>query len=126
MTGKELAEKLDGTEYDKLVNFHSNMEHVYDSARDNNLVIVFGASDDLMEFRGAIDDEADCYGGGIVMVNKNGTGFDAISKNCIEAIWDRDNVAWQYETDIPHETFKVMEDGQVYCIGIVFSLDDLN
>ena len=30
-----------------------------------------------------------------------------------------------YDTDIPRETFKVYEDDELYCIGIVFSVDDL-
>ena len=35
------------------------------------------------------------------------------------------NVSWSYLTDIPHKTFDIMEDGEIYCRGIVFSLDDL-
>ena len=32
---------------------------------------------------------------------------------------------WSYETDIPHETFNIYEDGEVWCVGIVFSVEDL-
>lgn len=35
-------------------------------ARENNLVVVFGYSDDCAEFRGAIADEVDCFDGGRV------------------------------------------------------------
>ena len=33
--------------------------------------------------------------------------------------------AWTYMTDIPHATFDVMDDGELYCRGIVFALADL-
>lgn len=44
----------------------------------------------------------------------------------IEALWDYDkNFVWTYKTDIPHETFDIMEDDEPYCKGIVFYLKDL-
>ena len=36
---------------------------VADIAKENGLVVVFGASDDLCEIRGAEDDEIDCFDG---------------------------------------------------------------
>ena len=125
MTATELAATLDEIEYDKLVNFNQDVKEIFEQAKENDLVIVFGASDDLMEFRGAIDDEADCYNGGYVMFNKNGTGNDAMSGNCILANWCDGDIAWTYETEIPHETFNIMDDGEIYCLGIVFCIDDL-
>lgn len=126
MTQKELASNLDGIEYKKLVNFHSNIKNMFYQAKENGLVVVFGASDDLMEFSGAIEDEADCYDGGIVCFDKLGViNEDEFARNSIKAFWCIDNVPWLYETEIPHESFMVMEDGEVYCIGIVFSIKDL-
>jgi hypothetical protein len=49
----------------------------------------------------------------------------------IEAIWcegdeEKENpISWTYETDIPHSTFGIVEDDEIYCIGIVFSINDL-
>jgi hypothetical protein len=40
-------------------------------------------------------------------------------------VWGKDDTSWSYETDIPHATFDVLEDGEVYCRGIVFALADL-
>ena len=37
-------------------------------AKENNIVIVTGASDDLVELEGAIYDEGDCYEGGKISV----------------------------------------------------------
>ena len=34
------------------------------------------------------------------------------------------NTAWRYNTNIPHESFKVWDDdGMAYCLAIVFSMD---
>lgn len=49
-------------------------------------------------------------------------------KGCrvIEAVWcpDEPDCSWAYKTDIPHVTFDVVEDGELYCRGIVFRLAD--
>ncbi len=50
---------------------------------------------------------------------------------CITAIWDGDTdengqlITWTYKTDIPHETYMIYEDGEPYCRGIVFSIENL-
>ena len=33
--------------------------------------------------------------------------------------------AWIYRTEIPHACFDILENGEKYCKGIVFSLNDL-
>ena len=48
-------------------------------------------------------------------------------------MWNEDSIrdesgsliAWTYRTDIPHETFMIYEDGEPYCRGIVFNIDDV-
>ena len=134
MTAKEAAATLDGSEYRE-----EGCNLLWQEMKTAGLVAVFGASDDLMEFRGAINDEADCYGGGLVKItragfpsSKCGEGddcpyFKAEVKDCptIEAVWDEGGFSWLYRTEIPHETFIVKEDGEPYCRGIVFSLADL-
>jgi len=82
MNIKEFAEMLNGREYGKGISPREAMD-----AREAGLVIVCGASDDLIAFCGAIHDK--------------------------------------YETDIPHETFDIYEDGEKFCRGIVFSIDSL-
>jgi hypothetical protein len=131
MNAKELADLLDGSEYgtDVLVN----------TAKENNLVIVYGASDDLMEFKGTINEELGACDGTKVKLNANGLLLNECdSDSCpyfaqlmvestlfIEALWCNDDIDWTYKTNIPHETFNIMEDGEIYCTGIVFSLKDL-
>jgi len=134
MTKEELAVILDGRKYGDEIS-----KEEAKSAKENGLVVVFGSSDDLMEFDGAIYDEVGCYNGGFSYFDENGLienecdneycpHFEKIKENAkkIEAVWCEDNaVSWKYKTDIPHSTFKIMEDGQIYCIGIVFNINDL-
>ena len=134
----ELAGMLDGVTYR-----HEVSEYVHKMANENGLVIIVGASDDLMELYGAIDDEVSVYGGGTIYLNADGLvqcpDCEAETYNCpyfvreianaqkITAVWNATNsaAAWTYVTDIPHGTFRVFDDGDLYCIGIVFSVDDL-
>jgi hypothetical protein len=144
MNEKQLAELLNGKTENAIT------ESIEKQAKKNGLVIVYGASDDLMEFSGAIHDESSCYSGGEVLFTKSGclqnqdeceeaietlkeNGYNVdslkIQINKINALWCPDNTAyenlsWAYETEIPHEKFEIMEDGEVYCIGIVFSLSN--
>lgn len=136
MNEKELAEILNGREYgSELTRDEEKL------AKDNGLVVVFGYSDDCAEFRGAIYDEVGCYDGGIISLTKDGVleEPDCRSHNCkyyqaavqnaktIEAVWcdAAVNASWSYKTDIPHETFNILEDGYLYCVGIVFSVNSL-
>ena len=42
-----------------------------------------------------------------------------------EAVWGAGGVSWTFETDIPHETFNIYENGELFCVGIVFRMEDL-
>ncbi len=128
---KEFAKSISGKEY----GYPQFTKEEIETAEENGFVIVYGASDDLMEFEGAICDEAGRFEGGNVYFNETGviddnyvTSFD----KQIKAIWcggekddDGQEITWTYETEIPHETFMIYEDGEPYCRGIVFSIDDV-
>lgn len=132
MNTKELAALLDGREIMEEITTEEA------AAKADGLVVVFGASDDLMEFRGAIHDEVGCYGGGTAYLTNTGLlQNDCDNDECphfakikamaatIKAVWDRDGYSWLYETAIPHTTFEIFEDGETYCRGIVFALADV-
>lgn len=133
MNIKELAERLNGREYgEEIARFESKI------AEESGLVIVYGASDDLAEFEGAIYDEVSCYDGGTIYLDSDGIAsiecdnvdcplFKKYLKQCktIETIWNKEGYSWAYKTDIPHETFDIMEDGEKYCRGIVFAIAEL-
>ena len=39
---------------------------------------------------------------------------------------DKPGTSWEVIVDCPHEKFTILEDGKVYCIGVVIHKDDLN
>lgn len=133
MNTKELAALLNNREYREEITRDEEAQ-----AKHAGLVVVFGASDDLMEFRGAIHNELDAYEGTAAYLDANGLLVNECedseciyfirlkrkAKN-INQIWDKDGYSWVYETDIPHETFDILEDGEKYCRGIVFSLNEV-
>ena len=44
----------------------------------------------------------------------------------IKAVWhDEGGPCWTFETDIPHEIFTIFEDGEPFCEGIVFSMEEM-
>ncbi|MBA1195596.1 hypothetical protein G7011_00515 [Pseudomonas plecoglossicida] len=137
MTKEELAAQLTGLEYPTRI-----PGSLIVAAQSVGLVILCGASDDLMEFYGARREEIGCYDGGTAFVDADGVlpdrdcldGDEEIaeyvqrqkSAKAIEALWCKeDGYSWTYKTDIPHATFEVVEGGQPYCRGIVFALAEL-
>lgn len=127
---KDFAKMIDGKEYGYPM-FSTDELKI---AKENGFVIVRGASDDLMEFEGAIQDEQGCFDGGMIYFDRQGAfGSDGLASNKIEALWcDKESkdgsgniITWTYKTDIPHEAFMIYEDGQPYCRGIIFDIDDL-
>ena len=131
LTAYEAARQLDGSEYGE-----EGSRDLWARMKAAGLVAVFGASDDLTELRGAIDDEIGCYGGGPFWVTPNGLYEDCESRCVhargtkggaakINAVWDDGSgYSWAYETGMPHAIFDVLEDGEPYCRGIVFALSD--
>lgn len=126
---KEFAKSISGKEY----GYPQFTREEIEIAKENGFVIVYGCSDDLMEFEGAIQDEGDCYLGGELYFNKSGVvkGGMRLPSSKITAIWDRDEddngnmITWTYETEMPHETFMIYEGGEPYCRGIVFRIEDV-
>lgn len=128
---KTFASMLNGKEY----GFPQFAKEEIQIAKDNNFVIVYEASDDLMEFDGCIYAEVDCFDGGKVYVSETDVSNEEFpNSKCIEASWCDDEIkdidgfliTWSYKTDIPHETFMILDnDGGSYCRGIVFNIKDL-
>lgn len=137
MTHETLAALITRNEYGKEIS-----AYLEDEAKKNGLVVVFGYSDDCMEFRGAIDAEVGAYEEGTVFITQGGQLLpepECGAENCpyflaakeasqsVKAIWHDDGgPCWTYETDIPHSTFDVFENGELYCVGIVFSVNHLS
>lgn len=140
ITIEEVVAALNGVEYP--VNIEKDFPDLNRRMKEAGIVVVYGASDDNMEFEGAISDEVSCYNGGFAYLNTSGMlvnecdnyecpHFDKLKAMAakIEAIWcedtTKDGYAWTYKTDIPHVTFDVVEEGEKYCRCIVFRLADV-
>lgn len=138
MDAQDLARQLTGCQYGEEIPVA--IERL---AKAAGLVVVFGGSDDLMEFRGAIHDEVGCGRRTSVLVDATGlvpqfSGIDKDDQDAlrdyfqrehagrkIEALWGAEpGYSWTYQTDIPHATFEVREEDEPYCRGIVFALAD--
>jgi hypothetical protein len=134
VTAEELAKMLDGREMGQEI-FHD--ESVI--AKASGLVVVFGYSDDNVEFRGAVDYEMGAYGGKKIRITPAGLVLNKCDEDAcpyyleqrrnaavLRAVWaDTGQPAWTYDVPWPHSTFNVMEDGEVFCRGVVFALSDV-
>jgi len=134
-----LATRLDGTEYPPRFS-----KEIIARARESGLVFAYCVSDDNLCFDGAICDDASAYGGKKVRVDAKGIipDFRVLVKDDIdamrdffrrenggveiEAVWhDGGPIAWTFETSVPHETFDIVENGDIFCRGIVFAVASL-
>ena len=127
---KEAAKLLDGREYrEEMTQEEAKL------LKEAGIVAVYGASDDLVEFDGAIRDEVGAASiialsriGGI-LTEDDVTQYQRFEEDYaqIEVQWGKDprGFCWSYKTDLEHEHFHIYEDGEPYCCGIVFYFDEL-
>jgi hypothetical protein len=146
MTKEELAEKLNGREYGQEITREEAAE-----ASVAGLIVMFGASDDLVEINGALDEELGAHDGTKILLGDDGElvkdvdedeGDDEVlakydvldyvrdrasGAKKVEVVWcgEKDGPSWTFETDIPHATFDIKEDDEVFCRGIVIDKRDL-
>ncbi len=135
MTRDELAAKLTGREYR---NEMDESEEIL--ARKAGLLVVFGASDDLVEFRGAFRDETGAWEGRDVLITRKGIlesheecdckwcGYKALAKTAskIKAEWcPNDTHSWVMSTKLPHSTFEILDEGEAYCQGLILNVRDI-
>ena len=145
MTLKEWAEKLNGREYREELKREEEAE-----LKAEGYVAVFGASDDLLEFSGAIDDEAGAWNGASVKLCQKQDGEFAVfseDENDETKEFNRKQIScmrnikvirypknkkgecwasWLIEPDdIPHLHFDIMEDGDLFCRGTIFSAKEI-
>lgn len=132
MTAKELAALLNGRRYGYELD-GLDMKAI----RDAGLVIAYGASDDLLEFEGAIYEECGAWEDTTVRIYAGEIIEDEYNcRNCrlykltmksahwVSAVWCKGMYTWFIDTDMPHETFDIIENGELFCRGIVFDVAD--
>jgi hypothetical protein len=136
MTKEELATLLNGRQYGHEITTEEEAQ-----AKESGLVVIFGASDDLMELKGAINDEADAYEGGMAHLTSEGLlrppddncsacddcpHFQKVLGEAVEvkALWwkEENGYLWNYETELPHVSFDILDGDEKYCRGIVMEL----
>lgn len=143
MTKEELAARVNGRQYP----FNLTKDEVA-AAKANQLVVIYGESDDLMELEGAIYDEVGACDGGecyikkgklipelddeteIEVLEKHGV-LEAVQKAHkdalkIEAKWCPQGslYSWEIVTAAPHAAFDILESADKFCRGIVIDLKD--
>ncbi len=147
MNKEEFAKLLSGREY--------GMEITKDEeriAKESGLIVIFGYSDDNVEFRGVLRDEIGAYEGACFVIAKAGDkvvvsqnpkfyreidDLEAIAlepeiyalnnKNKFEAVSTPSELDcyWLIKTEMPHATFDIFEDCELFCRGVVIEVADL-
>ena len=144
-TPNQIAQTLNGMEYPIR---ERDCQPIFKEAKESGIVIVYGASDDLVELRGAIDDESGCYEGGnyrfdikgFLPIHEDGS-FQCDEPKTIQECrkfversdasfsitihWGKPEALWTYELDeriTDFVQFDIVEDESLYCRGIAFRL----
>lgn len=137
LTIKDLAQRLNGRQYGEELSSREVCE-----ARDRGFVVVYGYSDDNVEFNGAITDEVGAWGGAEIYFNEKGIlpephcdcdecpYYEAAKEVAYNIVATRDaekgnGSVWRFYTEIPHETFCIYEDDRLFGEGIVFDIESL-
>lgn len=135
MTEEQLAALLNGRTYGDEITPEEEAQ-----AKASGLVVIFGESDDLVEFRGAINDEIGAYGGTTFYLTPTGPLDQHSDCNCafcgyekarcqalkIEAVWGEPcEPTWTFKTTAPNATFEISDEGERFCRGIVLHVDDI-
>ena len=128
ITKEKLAEMLNGRQYRD-----ETTPEIERLAKESGLCIIFGASDDLLEFRGTVYDEVGAYNGAVVYLTPKGKIKEKSKHDRIEItaswcpgpplqeIW----ASWLIEpsSNIPFSPFEIFEDGDLYCRGAIFEFN---
>lgn len=141
MTKEQFATQIDGREIGEEISRTEEQQ-----AANAGLLVVFGYSDDNVEFKGLFSDEVGAYDETAFRIDTVGilksweqvvdAGSDEKEAEryfkskgrgkTITALFGVAQAAsWIFHTDIPHATFKVMEGEEVFCIGLVIERKDL-
>ena len=144
MKKEELAQLLNGRQIGKEMTYQEHLQ-----ARKNGLLVCYGYSYDLLEFRGIIYNRVSFYEGEDIFLYKNKdqkiaileeSNYDEIKeilegynidfilpKIPIKIQWCPEELAclWLIKTDIPHTTFDIYDDEDLYSRGIVLELSDI-
>ncbi|PQL89806.1 hypothetical protein [Apibacter sp. wkB309] len=144
MKKEELAQLLNGRQIGEEMTYQEHLQ-----ARKNGLLVCYGYSYDLLEFRGIIYNRVSFYEGEDIFLYKDKdhkigilyeSDYDEIKESLedynidfilpkipIKIQWRPIGRAclWLITTDIPHATFDIYDDEDLYSRGIVLELTDI-
>lgn len=97
-------------------------------AKEHNILIIYTSSDDCFEFRGAIEEEFDCFDGGLVYLDRQTKEIHSKPNNSqripIRATWFSEG-RFEIQIPVPFISFNILEDNNIYCTGAILDLDSI-
>ena len=138
MTKEKLAYLLNGREYGLEISSEEEKE-----AEESGLIVIFGYSDDGVVFAGKISDQFGGWDGKSFRLDKQENEIEVVEidvrnigfvnsltgkeSNMVHAIWSpkEPKASWLITSDIPHATFNIDEDCELFCRGIVIDIKDI-
>jgi hypothetical protein len=133
---EQMAARLNGRQYLEEMTPAEARE-----AKQQGLLVVFGASDDLAEFRGAFFSEEGAWEGRKFSLGANGIVTEQPDHDdLIDLGWTPPRIvatvsvewcpegfegSWRITPDCPFAPFDIMEDGQLFCRGAVIDWETL-
>ncbi|MBE5801087.1 MAG: hypothetical protein E7319_02255 [Clostridiales bacterium] len=135
MTTKEVAAMLTQRAYGSEVTREETKQFA-----EAGIVVVYGYSDDCVEFVGAVESEIGVWNERDIPL-LNGEPFfvpcadDCEDNHCVllketskrlKHIYSKfSGNGWEFDADFPHEKFCIFEDGDIFGEGLVYALADL-
>ena len=148
ITKEQMAARLNDNEYRNEMTKEDRR-----IAKESNLLVLYGASDDLLVLSGVIDDDRPAYeGGDFALMLKGELYADGEEENTYHRALDTDvieisdeyendnnprlvhvewcptsdpSLSWRITSNLPYASFKILDDGEPYCEGIVIDLSDV-
>lgn len=138
---EEIAKSLDGIDYVEWRMGSPRLKDIFQTAKINGCVIIYGLSDDLMEFSGYIEEEIGAWEGQHAYI-ANGSLLEKRCDECeecpyysnernsgirVDLRWDVNGYSWWTETNAPYSEFYILEKDEAddkYCRGIVIDLNE--
>lgn len=128
LTRDEAAARINGREY-----LQEITKGLAAEMKASGLVAIFGSSDDLLEFAGAISEEVGAYSGALVHISPKGNVIpdDSDIPESVGSIWveatrspNGIEASWLITSEAAGSPFDIMEDGELFCRGLVIDLGE--
>lgn len=129
-SNNELITKIKNEFHNKAIGFELRQEHpLMKEAVLNNILILFGSSDDLMEMRGVFYDEISAYDGfDSNELDKDSEYYSILKSLGLIMNWCPDNQrtwAFSIRSDVDFSTFDIIENNEIFCTGLIVDLNSL-